>query len=204
MKYVEVLPLVTTGAKDQSFTYETDLDIQVGSVVSIPLRNRRVRGLVTKIVSKPKFPTKAINMVQSDLPVLSEHQMDLAHLIASYYLSTLSDVISAMLPFDFGKNRRPLKESGLTYKADEPHTLTPDQKKIFDSINMASPRSRHLIFGVTGSGKTEIYLQLIERTLKEGKGALILVPEISLTPQTAERFERRFKNLVAVWHSNLK
>ncbi len=63
--------------------------------------------------------------------------------------------------------------------------------------------NKYLIHGVTGSGKTEVYLQLIEKVLESGKQAIVLVPEISLTPQTVERFAGRFKNNVAVLHSRL-
>lgn len=84
--------------------------------------------------------------------------------------------------------------------------LTKDQKKCIDIIYndyLENGYSKYLIHGVTGSGKTEIYLQLIEKILKVGKQAIVLVPEISLTPQTVERFAGRFRNNVAVLHSRL-
>ncbi|MFA5525150.1 MAG: primosomal protein N' [Tissierellales bacterium] len=84
--------------------------------------------------------------------------------------------------------------------------LTTDQedciKKIYNDY-LENGYNRYLLHGVTGSGKTEVYLQLIERILEEGKQAIVLVPEISLTPQTVERFAGRFKDNVAVLHSRL-
>ena len=61
-----------------------------------------------------------------------------------------------------------------------------------------------LIWGVTGSGKTEVYLKIIEEKIRNGEGAIVLVPEISLTPQLTQRFEDRFPNMVAVFHSDQK
>jgi primosomal protein N' (replication factor Y) (superfamily II helicase) len=89
-------------------------------------------------------------------------------------------------------------------KPEKPHILNKDQEVIYDSIERAKLKTTHLIHGVTGSGKTEIYLQLAASALKSGKGSIILVPEISLTPQTLSRFEKRFGDKVAVWHSQLK
>src|SRR5690606_36416198 len=87
---------------------------------------------------------------------------------------------------------------------DAKKTLTPEQKRVFASITQKLDSfSTHLIFGVTGSGKTEIYLHLIEEVLKRGQQALVLVPEISLTPQLVERFTARFGEKVAVLHSQL-
>ncbi len=71
------------------------------------------------------------------------------------------------------------------------------------SINQADQYSAFLLDGVTGSGKTEVYLQIIEDVIKRGQQVLILVPEIGLTPQTVKRFEQRFGDIVAVWHSGL-
>jgi primosomal protein N' (replication factor Y) len=79
----------------------------------------------------------------------------------------------------------------------------PEQAIAIASINQASEFTAFLLEGVTGSGKTEVYLQVIEDVLLQGKQVLILVPEIGLTPQTVRRFQQRFGDIVAVWHSAL-
>ncbi|MBP3596797.1 MAG: primosomal protein N' [Clostridia bacterium] len=89
---------------------------------------------------------------------------------------------------------------------DEKKNLTEYQLKCFNGISKDVENqvfSRNLIFGVTGSGKTEVYLQLIEKTLNLGKTAIVLVPEISLTPQMVDRFLARFGENIAVLHSKL-
>ncbi len=89
---------------------------------------------------------------------------------------------------------------------DAPKKLNEEQKKCFDSIASYIDNnefSKHLIYGITGSGKTEIYLQLIDKVLKKGKDAIVLVPEISLTPQMVNRFLARFGNTIAILHSKL-
>ena len=101
-------------------------------------------------------------------------------------------------------HRNPIKKDIKDYKK---HKLTLNQKIIFDRIlNSISGKDKYnkfLIHGVTGSGKTEIYLQLVEQILMDGKDSIVLVPEISLTPQTIDRFVGRFGDLVAVLHSRL-
>ncbi|WP_223376054.1 primosomal protein N' [Schnuerera sp. xch1] len=100
--------------------------------------------------------------------------------------------------------RTPIKEDIKYYKK---HQLTDEQKKCFDSImtsiNNKDKNNKFLIHGITGSGKTEIYLQLVEEMVKIEKETIILVPEISLTPQTIDRFVGRFGDNVAVLHSKL-
>lgn len=80
--------------------------------------------------------------------------------------------------------------------------LNKAQQEVLDSI-LSSKNNKFLIHGITGSGKTEIYLQLVEKMLEQGKSSIILVPEISLTPQTIERFSGRFGNDIAIIHSRL-
>ncbi len=81
-----------------------------------------------------------------------------------------------------------------------PNELTAEQKSVLEQIG---GEGEYLLCGVTGSGKTEVYLQLIQRVIEEGKQAIMLVPEISLTPQTIRRFCARFGDSVAVLHSGL-
>lgn len=86
---------------------------------------------------------------------------------------------------------------------DVPPELTPDQTRAVESVNNGSPGQVFLLHGVTGSGKTEVYLGAIRNALEQGGGAIVLVPEISLTPQTTDRFRKRFGDTVAVLHSRL-
>ncbi|HZG39713.1 MAG TPA: DEAD/DEAH box helicase, partial [Nodosilinea sp.] len=94
-------------------------------------------------------------------------------------------------------------EVGPTLTADQPKALTADQAAALDYINKSHQGSQFLLHGVTGSGKTEIYLQAIAPRLAAGQSALVLVPEIGLTPQLTDRFRRRFGDQVWVYHSGL-
>ncbi|MDP2624675.1 MAG: primosomal protein N', partial [Candidatus Peregrinibacteria bacterium] len=89
-----------------------------------------------------------------------------------------------------------------TNKKSELKTLSPEQKKIKESI-LNSKQQRFLIHGVTGSGKTEIYLQVAQEVVKNGKQVILMAPEISLTPQLIEYFSEHFGNRIAVLHSQL-
>ena len=92
------------------------------------------------------------------------------------------------------------------FPATQPLPLNPEQQVAFDGMAAHLQAKRHrtcLLKGVTGSGKTEVYLQLIQVCLDEGRDAIVLVPEIALTPQMVERFKSRFGDLVAVLHSRL-
>jgi primosomal protein N' (replication factor Y) len=88
-------------------------------------------------------------------------------------------------------------------KKDEPKTLTKDQARALEIINSLDCYSTVLLHGVTGSGKTEVYLQAIAPILQQKKSALVLVPEIGLTPQLTDRFKARFGDKVCVYHSAL-
>ena len=107
--------------------------------------------------------------------------------------------------------RDPLAE--VEYVESKPLTLNPEQAEVLERVQQSAKAIKAggkvkpiLLYGVTGSGKTEVYLQAIQKAIDEGKGAIVLVPEIALTPQTADRFKKRFakiKDQVAILHSNL-
>ena len=88
------------------------------------------------------------------------------------------------------------------YRLKEKYALTPDQEKVYKQVDLDKFQT-YLLYGVTGSGKTEVYMELIEDVIKKGKEAIVLIPEISLTPQTVRRFIERFGQVVAVLHSGL-
>ena len=95
------------------------------------------------------------------------------------------------------------KERGVAQTPDLPKELSPDQAKALTTINAQTGYAKILLHGVTGSGKTEVYLQAIAPILAENKSALVLVPEIGLTPQLTDRFRARFGMQVCVYHSKL-
>ncbi|MGM0440524.1 MAG: primosomal protein N' [Chlamydiota bacterium] len=100
--------------------------------------------------------------------------------------------------------RSPLENA--EYFMTKPKILTGEQQIALDQINKAITShsyATHLLFGITGSGKTEIYLQAIDQALQLGRGTIMLIPEISLTPQTVERFKTRFKEKIAILHHRL-
>jgi primosomal protein N' (replication factor Y) len=105
---------------------------------------------------------------------------------------------------DIEIKRDPVKHREIIHT--EPMTPTPEQKAVLDKAMAcidSNEFSEMLLHGVTGSGKTEVYLQLIQYVLEKGRQAIVLVPEISLTPQMVDRFRGRFGNMVAVMHSRL-
>lgn len=96
--------------------------------------------------------------------------------------------------------------AGRRFQSSEPLSRTPEQEVVYHQLAQALDARQHEVFllhGVTGSGKTEVYLQTIERCISSGRQAIVLVPEISLTPQMVERFKGRFGGKVAVMHSRL-
>ncbi|HEX9115984.1 MAG TPA: primosomal protein N' [Anaerolineae bacterium] len=97
--------------------------------------------------------------------------------------------------------------AGQEFRLDRPPALTADQEaawaEIAAAIDGSAPKAPYLLYGVTGSGKTEIYLRGIAAALEHGQQAVVLVPEIALTPQTVQRFAARFPGRVTVWHSDL-
>ncbi|MFN9958358.1 MAG: DEAD/DEAH box helicase, partial [bacterium] len=95
------------------------------------------------------------------------------------------------------------REQGVTVIGDHHKSLTPAQNNALETINSLARFAQVLLHGVTGSGKTEVYLQAISPIVEQGKSALVLVPEIGLTPQLTDRFRARFGNKVQVYHSAL-
>ena len=144
-----------------------------------------------------KNATKQIELIKSLRPDIMYAQAELNKRFGSANVNKLLDlgVVERVTTL---KKRAPK----VNEKQDKAVTLTPDQQRVVDSI-LNNREHEHLIFGVTGSGKTEVYMHIISQVLAEGKNAILLVPEISLTPQVLSTFTARFGDSVAILHSGL-
>ncbi|MFN0096548.1 MAG: primosomal protein N' [Dehalococcoidia bacterium] len=149
------------------------------------LEDRVKRSIAARVlrllVEQPERPTK-------DLRQTGATTTQLAKLAADGWIDEVRVQVE----------RDPL--SGTHFASLPPLQLTLDQQAAVDALE---PGRTHLLHGVTGAGKTEVYLELVGRVLKEGRGAIILVPEISLTPQAIRRYGERFGRVLAVRHSHL-
>lgn len=195
----------------EPLTYLSESEIPRGTSVTVPLGkgSRASQGIVLGKGELPKDfdPTKMkyIREVHFERPKLSEAYLSWAEKVSQYYVFPLGLILELAFP--------PLKKTGVKKEAnilpsfhvaqERPQNLTVDQIKCIEDIQSKKGFQTHLLFGVTGSGKTEVYLQLLEENLKRGKRSLLLVPEISLTPQVISRFTSRFGDRIAVIHSHL-
>lgn len=189
-------------------SYQSKEEYFPGQSVYVPLKNRKAKGVVfnnsSTNLSEQISAIKTITSVNAERPLLPSSYLQWANWLSEYYAHPLGPILNMAFP--------PLKKSSRNPRKKEPKlseleknviVLTEQQKKIAKDLSMSKGFSVHLLHGVTGSGKTEIYLELIEEALKKNKSALVLVPEISLTPQLLLRFSKRFGKGIAVLHSNL-
>ncbi len=204
------------GPFDYRLPEELAVDVNVGSMLVVPFGRREVLGVVvglsgTTDVAEEKLlaPLRALELgVPQDLVALAEW-------IAAEYCSTVPRALGLVLPPGAakrlsGRRRRAVpRPTHLSVGARSPTApqLTEQQRAALEPLTEALAAGRHeqrLLHGVTGSGKTEVYLQAAAAALEQGRGAIILVPEIALTPQIVGRFIERFGETVAVLHSRLR
>ena len=154
MNYYEVVPLTYLGSKNDSLTYQSKDVFEIGQAVLIQIRNKKLTGIIIKKTKKPGFSTKEIIRGIFDRPVMSQALLKTAKWISDYYACSLTSVFSTMLPVELYKERRVVNKKDLLPAKDKPYLLTPDQKKVLSSIEDSKENKPHLIFGITGSGKT--------------------------------------------------
>jgi primosomal protein N' (replication factor Y) len=202
----EIYPLVTARALSRPFTYEVADEVGRGDVVAIRLGNRSLRGVVAEVgVAAPAgVEIAAAGGVVESIPGAL---VELALWLAEYYGSTPARALALVAPRTRARRGERKRPSGRDALAGEPEptSLTAAQRAAIDRIAAAleGDGAHFLLHGPTGSGKTEVYLQACARALAREQGAIVLVPEIALTPQAVGRFRERFGDTVAVLHSAL-
>lgn len=181
---------------------------QIGAAVEVPLRKKIETGFITElnVASVETFKPKAINAVLDKWPRLEPEYLKFLQWAADYYHYPLGEVIEAALPPKMILKKDPQFIHDSLFKDRVNHLLSDTQATLANQIQNAIESrtfSSFLLQGVTGSGKTEVYLAAADYALQQGGSVLILVPEISLTPQLFSRVRKRLGNDIAILHSSL-
>jgi primosomal protein N' (replication factor Y) len=217
----QVEPLTSARALRGPFDYRLPQELRggavgVGSMLVVPFARRNVLGVVVGLSERSEIAEEKLlaplRALELGVPV---ELVALAEWIAAEYCSTIARALTLVLPpgaarrLSGRKRRKVLRSEHLPVGArrPQPPPLTPAQEQALRSLRDALQARRFeqtLLQGVTGSGKTEVYLRAAADALEQGRGAIVLVPEIALTPQIVGRFRERFGETVAVLHSRLR
>ena len=213
---MRVIDVILPFAIRDCYTYSIPdgLSIPVpGTRVMVPLLKKMVRGVVLRehtdaIAPEWQDKIRPIEAVIDLAPIVSAEQLTLWQWMSSYYMCSLGEVMAAALPGGLDKRlvsppKRHKVVSGYTGIIEPIHALSAAQSDCVDSIGSfwESGKDIVLLHGVTSSGKTDIYIHLIQSELEKGKNVLYLVPEIALTTQLTSRLQRIFGNQLIVYHS---
>lgn len=198
--YYHVSPLRVVHQRESMLTYHFTEKLQPGIVVAVQVGTKLVPAIVIAETEKPSFDTKPIERIVNDTP-LPQHLLELHNWLASYYTSHPVAVWQTMLPSGLLKKRRVSSES-LTHPKRERTSivLNADQSSAVTKV-LDQPTGTHLLHGITGSGKTAVYIELAKQTINDNKSVIVLVPEIALTSQIIAEFLPHFPDLI-VTHSH--
>ena len=210
MKYVDVVIDNKSEYMDSFFTYLAPDDINVGDKVSIPLA-RKPKGAEGYVVSLDTVPGIEADKVKEIISIDKDRSLTPEIIDTAIWMKSRYGVkyIDAIRMFDVTGKRVPkqLKAYDETKLEDEPILSEEQENAALDICNSIENQlgKSFLIHGVTNSGKTEVYIRAVKSAIARGKSAIVLVPEIALSSQIAERFSKRFgKEQVAIMHSKLK
>ena len=220
--FYEVIPGRGVGRLKTALTYSFDDSLSLGSIVEIPIGRNKVPGIVVKKVAQPDFQTKPISRILYSKP-LPSHLIKTAQWLALYYQAPLSVTMGMMMPIGVLKKRRKTGVNSAKTERQDIKTEQTEQKRAqvgkteqlaklpFIELNQAqkmalealkkAPEATKLLFGVTGSGKTNIYLEMALNALKRQKSVVLLVPEIALTGQLVRVFQEVFGDTITMIHS---
>ncbi len=182
-----------------ALTYSSDNKLLVGEVVEIPLRNQKAIGFVAaEVKPNSSLKDKVKSIITSTGIVLSDETRQLHDWLNSYYPAPSGTIANLILPSSLPKDV-PINKSDK--KPLELPPLTSEQKSALEAIAKSDSTSI-LLHGDTGTGKTRVYVELIINTLENNKSAVVLTPEIGLTPQLFRDLDQTFPGQVIVMHSN--
>ncbi|MCD8083537.1 MAG: primosomal protein N', partial [Clostridiales bacterium] len=216
MQYANIIIDISHENVDRVFQYRIpDLlepEIGIGTQVNVPFGsgNRIRKGYVVEITAKADCDEDRIKEIVGIVPgsvTADSRLIALAWWMKERYGSTMNQALKTVLPV---KRRVKARQANVMPQnplpGSEPPALNADQRRITDNFCLRydeGDRTPVLLHGVTGSGKTEVYMEMIRHVLADGKQVIVLIPEISLTWQTVQRFYLRFGERICVMHSRL-
>jgi primosomal protein N' (replication factor Y) (superfamily II helicase) len=224
-----VQPMTTARALRGPFDYRLPQaltgTVEVGSTLLVPFGRRQLLGVVVGLADASEVANDKllapVRSLDEGLPTVPAELVSLARWIAAEYCSTTARALALVLPAGAtrrlsGRKRRVAarpRHQTVGARSPDPPALTREQRAalepLLEALRAVPARARQtagaqrLLHGVTGSGKTEVYLRAAAAALEQGRGAIVLVPEIALTPQIVGRFSERLGDTVAVLHSQL-
>lgn len=190
---------------DRSFTYciPAGLSVAPGMRVKVNFAGRNITGFVSSLHNNlpENIELKEIIEVIDNEPIFDDRLVELVRYTADSYISSAGEAFSKALPAGISALTRKKIKRDVVFTGDRIN-LTPEQQSIYDSI-LASDKRAHLIFGITGSGKTEIYMKLAVEMISRGKSVIYMVPEIGLSSQIYQRLYEVFGDQLILYHSHL-
>lgn len=193
--YYEVAPLKIVRAQQHVLTYSYNSALPVGQIVTIPVGKTKLVGLVINKVKKPTYDTKQVDSV-FDIKPLPISLVKTALWMSNYYATHLATVLQTILPRGIAKQRRNSnKDSQAVHRERTNFVFNTDQLSAIQQITTMNPGTA-ILHGITGSGKTAVYIDLVRTTLAEGGSAIVLVPEIALTSQLVAEFKNHFGDII--------
>jgi primosomal protein N' (replication factor Y) len=217
-----VEPITTARALRGPFDYligeELSGTVGIGSMLVVPFGRRKLLGVVVELASETEVAReRLLEPLRLLEPGVPAELVELARFLADEYCSTFARALTLVLPPGAakrlsGRRRRvsePPRHRAVGAAPARAPELSSEQRSALVPMLAAlrgegtAPGGRALLHGVTGSGKTEVYLRAAEQALAQGRGAIVMVPEIALTPQIVARFVARFGDTVAVLHSRM-
>ena len=200
MNYLEIAPLKLVRKDKYYFTYHNNNLLVVGSLVRIPIGKTSCIGIVIGEAKKPNFNTRPIEKVIYKTPI-PEELIKTAKWMSNYYNVHLALCLSLLIPAGIEKTRRKyLLTKYNPVRVHKKYSLTKDQANAIKKIS-DSQHTTNILFGITGSGKTNVYIEIAKLNFEQGLSSIILVPEISLTSQIIDDFMQEFKDHIIVTHS---
>ena len=194
----------------QAFTYHSNQQIILGTRVAVKFGKTNKLGIVTEVISETDIKTKPIHMVLDDLPIFSKTELKIFKWASDYYLHPTGEVINSFLPTNLRQIKNTFEvetiegnKEIIEQNSEFETTLNSEQMKAVKFLNELKGFMPTLLHGVTGSGKTEVYIRCIYEQLLNKKSVLVLAPEIALTPQLESRVRNQFGDLVGIYHSKM-